>query len=70
MYVNHYHYYYHHDNRIHIIIMIIIIIVDVGNAFGKYAPIIKDVTFDVYNEFKEFLEENRELELLAKQVLK
>ena len=40
----------------------------IGNAFGKYAPIIKDVTFDVYNEFKEFLEENRELELLAKQV--
>ena len=40
-----------------------------GNAFGKYAPIIKDVTFDVYNEFKEFLEENRELELLAKQVM-
>ena len=38
-----------------------------GNAFGKYAPVVKDAAFGVYNEFKDFLEENRELELLAQQ---
>ena len=40
---------------------------EAGLAFGKYAPIIKDVTLDVYNEFRENLEENRELEMLKKQ---
>lgn len=38
-----------------------------GKAFGTYGPIVKDVAFDVYNEFTEFLEENREFELLRKQ---
>lgn len=32
---------------------------EAGKLFSTYAPIIKDVTLDIFNEFKDFLEEDR-----------
>ena len=40
---------------------------EAGKAFGTYAPIVKDVASDVYNEFRENLEESRDLDMLKKQ---
>ena len=32
---------------------------EAGKLFSTYAPIIKDVTLDIFNEFKDYLEEDR-----------
>lgn len=39
---------------------------EAGKLFSTYAPVVKDVSLDLYNEFRDYLEENRERELLRK----
>lgn len=40
---------------------------DAGKFVSTYAPIVKDVSLDIFNEFKDYLEEDREREMLSKQ---
>jgi hypothetical protein len=37
-----------------------------GKLFSTYAPIVKDVSLDIFNELRDYLEENREREILRK----
>ena len=39
----------------------------IGKLFSTYAPIVKDMSVDIFNEFRDYLEENRERELLRKE---
>ena len=39
---------------------------EAGKLVSTYAPIVKDVSFNIFNEFKDYLEEDRERNLLAK----
>jgi hypothetical protein len=37
-----------------------------GKLFSTYAPVVKDVSVDIFNEFKDYLEENRDRDILKK----
>eukprot|EP01038_Epipyxis_sp_PR26KG_P006429 gene6429-8847_t len=37
-----------------------------GKLFSTYAPIVKELSIDIFNEFRDYLEENRERELMKK----
>jgi len=39
---------------------------EAGKFVSTYAPVVKDVSFNIFNEFKDFLEEDRERNLLSK----
>ncbi len=39
---------------------------EAGKLVSTYAPVVKDVSFNIFNEFKDYLEEDRERNLLAK----
>jgi Sec-independent protein translocase protein TatA len=42
---------------------------EAGKAVSTFVPIIRDVTTDIFNEFRENMEENKEIEMLRKQGL-
>lgn len=39
---------------------------EAGRLFSLYAPVVKDVSLDIFNEFREYLEEDRERAALKK----
>jgi hypothetical protein len=39
---------------------------EAGRLFTTYVPIVKDLTFDISREFRDYFEENRERELMRK----
>ena len=39
---------------------------EAGKFVSTYAPIVKDVSFDIFNEFRDYLEEDKEREALKK----
>lgn len=39
---------------------------EAGKLFATYGPIVKDVSLDIFNEFRDYLEENRDREMLSK----
>ena len=39
---------------------------EAGRLFSTYAPVVKDVSFDIFNEFRDYLEEDRERAALRK----
>jgi hypothetical protein len=39
---------------------------EAGKFVSTYAPIVKDISLDIFNEFRDYLEEDRERGLLSK----
>jgi hypothetical protein len=40
---------------------------EAGRFFSTYAPIVRDVSLDIFYEFRDYLEEDREREMLRRQ---